>query len=135
MHNIGIELHEIFRALSDPIRIRIIRLMLSAKSETCLCELSESLDEPEYKLSRHVKVLRSAGIITSVREGKWVYHGIVKDMRYLKNIYLSINNFPDDSKISTRDLTRFKKRLALREGGRCKTIPPKFETHSKKRVT
>jgi ArsR family transcriptional regulator, arsenate/arsenite/antimonite-responsive transcriptional repressor len=51
MHSMNICLHEIFQALSDPYRIRIVRLMLAVKGEVCLCEISESLDEPEYKLS------------------------------------------------------------------------------------
>ncbi len=120
MHRVEIELHEVFAALSDPTRIRIVRLLLATKNEVCLCELSDSLAEPEYKLSRHVKVLKSAGIITSVRDGKWVYHGLEKGYRYLKNLYDAVYIFPDDSKLSAKDLIRFTKRLDLREGGRCK---------------
>lgn len=121
MHRVGIELHELFSALSDPTRVRILRLLLSCKEEVCLCELSDSLSEPEYKLSRHVKVLKSAGLLTSVRDGKWVYHGLVKNPHYLKTIYKAIRNFPDDSKLSVKDMARFTKRLALRVDGRCKT--------------
>ncbi len=121
MHKVEIELHEVFSALSDPTRIRIIRLLLMTSDEVCLCELSESLDEPEYKLSRHMKVLKSAGLIASIRDGKWVYHGLVKNHRYLKPLYRAIQEFPDDSKISARDLARFNKRLSLRDRGRCKT--------------
>lgn len=91
MYRVGIELHEVFGALSDPTRIRIIRLLLTTKDEVCLCELSDSLDEPEYKLSRHVKVLKSAGLITSIRDGKWVYHGLVKDHPYLKMLYRTVH--------------------------------------------
>lgn len=132
MHSVGIELHQVFSALSDPIRIRIIRLMLAAKDEVCLCELSDSLNEPEYKLSRHVKVLKSAGLITSARDGKWVYHGLVKDARYLKTLFSAVNSFPNDSKLSSKDLARFHKRLTLREGGRCKSTSPAENSESKR---
>lgn len=121
MHRVGIELHELFGALSDPTRVRILRLLLSTKEEVCLCELSDSLAEPEYKLSRHVKVLKSAGLLTSVRDGKWVYHGLVKEPHYLRTIYKAVQDFPDDSKLSVKDMARFTKRLTLRESGRCKT--------------
>ena len=123
MHSVSIELHEIFSALADPTRIRIIRLLLDTMDEACLCELADSLDEPEYKLSRHVKVLRSSGLLTSVREGKWVYHGLVKDTKYLKDLHKAVRGFPDGSKISAKDLVRFRKRLSLREAGRCRTGP------------
>jgi len=121
MHPVGIELHQIFSALADPTRIRIIRLLLETMDEACLCELSDSLNEPEYKLSRHVKVLKSSGLITSVRDGKWVYHGLVKDTKYLKAIHKAVQAFPDGSKASAKDLSRFIKRLSIRESGRCKT--------------
>lgn len=132
MHRVGIELHELFGALSDPTRVRILRLLLSSKEEVCLCELSDSLAEPEYKLSRHVKVLKSAGLLTSVRDGKWVYHGLVKDPRYLKTFYKAIQDFPDDSKLSVKDMSRFLKRLGLRDSGRCKTGVTTSSTESKR---
>lgn len=131
MHRVGIELHELFSAISDPTRVRILRLLLSSKEEVCLCELSDSLAEPEYKLSRHVKVLKSAGLLTSVRDGKWVYHGLVKGPNYLKTVFKAVQDFPDDSKLSAKDLSRFAKRLSLREDGRCKSGVLQSETNVK----
>lgn len=134
MHRVGIEIHQVFSALADPTRIRIIRLLLAAQDEVCLCELSNSLNEPEYKLSRHVKVLKSAGLLSSVRDGKWVYHGLVKDAPYLKTLFRAVGRFPDDSKISAKDVARFKKRLEVRVGGRCKTDSAKINVADSRRV-
>jgi ArsR family transcriptional regulator len=120
MHRVNIALHEIFQALSDPYRIRIIRLMLNSKSELCLCELSEALEEPEYKLSRHVKLLRSSGIIASVRDGKWIYHSLVENEKFLKLLHKAVSAFPDADGEATKDLLKFEKRLAKRESGRCR---------------
>jgi ArsR family transcriptional regulator, arsenate/arsenite/antimonite-responsive transcriptional repressor len=131
MHSVGIDLHEVFGALADPTRIRIVRLLLETNEEACLCELSDSLEEPEYKLSRHLKVLKSSGLITSVREGKWVYHGLVNEMVYLKAIHKAVKTFPDDSKGSIKDLAKFKKRIGLREDGRCKTGIQRTENSGK----
>lgn len=97
----------------------MVSLMLRAKSEMCLCELSDSLEEPEYKLSRHLKVLKSSGILTSTRDGKWIYHSLVKN-RYLKAIYAAVRAYPDTSKQFEKDLRRFEKRILLRESGRCR---------------
>lgn len=120
MHRVNVALHELFQALSDPYRTRIIRLMLESKTELCLCELSEALEEPEYKLSRHVKILKSSGLIASMRDGKWIYHSLVNDEKYLKLIHKAVAVFPDSEKQLARDLSRFKKRLNMRESGRCR---------------
>jgi ArsR family transcriptional regulator len=94
--------------------------MLESKSELCLCELSEALEEPEYKLSRHVKILKSSGLIASAREGKWIYHSLVKDEKYLKLLHKAIAVFPDSESQLVQDFSRFKKRVSLRESGRCR---------------
>ncbi len=119
MHRVDSSLNELFQALSDPYRIRMISLMLRAKSEVCLCELADSLEEPEYKLSRHLKVLKASGFLTSIRDGKWIYHSLVK-MRHLKLIYMAIRAYPDSGKQFEKDFHRFEKRILLREGGRCR---------------
>lgn len=120
MHRINIALHEIFQALADPYRVRIVRLMLNSKTELCLCELSEALEEPEYKLSRHVKLLRSSGVIASVRDGKWIYHSLVENEKFLKLLHKAVFAFPDTDGEAKKDLSRFEKRLAKRESGRCR---------------
>lgn len=130
MHRVGVEVHEIFGSLSDPTRIRIMRLLLETKEEVCLCELSDSLDEPEYKLSRHLKILKSVGLITAIRDGKWVYHGLIKDTPYFKNLYKALLSFPDDSRLTIKDFNRFKKRMSLRQDGRCKTGTQRIDEKS-----
>jgi ArsR family transcriptional regulator len=78
MHTINVKPQDIFQALADPIRIRIIRLLAQTGEETCLCELVDSLLEPQYKLSRHVKILRQAGLLSAEKEGRWIYHRLVR---------------------------------------------------------
>lgn len=119
MHSVNISLHEIFQALSDPYRIRIVRLMLAVKGEVCLCEISESLNEPEYKLSRHIKILKTSGLLKSVRGGKWIYHSLVKDQKFLLTTYKALTEFDGAKGDLKSDLDRFNKRLKLREKGRC----------------
>lgn len=132
MHRVNVDLHELFQALSDPYRIRIVRMMQMVKGELCLCELSEALDEPEYKLSRHVKILKSHGLITSIRDGKWIYHSLVKDQKFLKTIFKALAEFPGGSQQTNMDLARFEKRLKLRDKGRCK-VPSRVSASSESR--
>ena len=121
MHVISIEPQELFQALSDQTRLRIARLLADSKEEACLCEIADSLDEPEYKLSRHLKILRHSGLLSATKEGRWVYHQIISDNPFLDLLYNAIRTLPDSNKIFAGDLKRFKKRIPLRDNGRCRT--------------
>jgi len=119
MHSVTIQAESIFQAVADETRLRIIRLMVVTGDESCLCELVDSLLEPAYKLSRHLKILRQAGLLSSQKEGRWVYHRLVTKPAYLQQLYATVRELPDLNKIYNEDLKRFRKRLCLREGGRC----------------
>lgn len=62
MQLINIEAQDIFFALGDLTCLRIMRLLVKTNEEACLCELMDSLSEPQYKLSRHLKILRQLGV-------------------------------------------------------------------------
>lgn len=64
-----------FDALSDPLRRRILAMLLE-KDERCVCELHGALDEAQPKVSRHLAVLRDAGIVAARREGVWMHYRI-----------------------------------------------------------
>ena len=122
MHLVSVSQHEIFQALADPIRVRIVRLMATAKDEVCSCELAESLDEPEYKLSRHISILKRSGIITSVRDGKFIYHSLVTSTPFMRALFKTINLFDGGLADMATDYERLEKRKELRERGRCRQM-------------
>lgn len=119
MHVITIEPHQFFQALSDFTRLRVVRLLASSKDEACLCELSQCLGEPEYKLSRHLKQLRQSGLLSAEKEGRWIYHSIPSDEVTLQALFKFITKIPDSSGVFAEDLKRFQKCMAARKGGRC----------------
>lgn len=121
MHVVTVKPESLFQALSDATRIRIVRLLAVSEDEVCLCDLADTLLEPEYKLSRHLKVLRQAGLLDAERDGKWVYHRLVFDSAHLKSLYRYIKEIPDGDKSFSADLKRFEKRKKARQGLRCKT--------------
>lgn len=55
----------------------------------------------------------------SVREGKWIYHSLVKDQKFLTTIFKSLTQFEESNENLELDIARFAKRLKLREKGRC----------------
>ncbi|HZY72804.1 MAG TPA: metalloregulator ArsR/SmtB family transcription factor [Edaphobacter sp.] len=64
-----------FQALGDNTRLRLLNLM--GDQEICVCYFVEILGQPQPKISRHLAYLRSAGIVESRREGKWMHYRMV----------------------------------------------------------
>jgi ArsR family transcriptional regulator len=60
----------IFRALSDPNRIRILKML--EERPLCVCEVRAVLDLSTSTVSKHLSILRDAGLIQDWKEGKWV---------------------------------------------------------------
>jgi ArsR family transcriptional regulator, arsenate/arsenite/antimonite-responsive transcriptional repressor len=69
---------ELFHALSEPIRVDVVVLLLDG--ERCVCELMDELDLAQSRLSWHLKTLNDAGIITARREGRWNYYSLNADV-------------------------------------------------------
>jgi ArsR family transcriptional regulator, arsenate/arsenite/antimonite-responsive transcriptional repressor len=63
-----------FKALGDPVRLRLLSLIGSTGSEACVCDLNDAFDLTQPTISHHLKVLREAGLVTSERRGTWVYY-------------------------------------------------------------
>jgi ArsR family transcriptional regulator len=67
-------LEQLFQALGDRTRVRILNLL--AEGEICVCFFVEVLDEPQPKISRHLAYLRGAGLVGTRREAKWMHYRI-----------------------------------------------------------
>ena len=59
-----------FKALGEPTRLRILAHLQAG--ESCACEVQAALGVPANLLSRHLKVLREAGLVIGTRRGRWV---------------------------------------------------------------
>src|SRR5215467_15790694 len=72
------ELAQVFKALGDPVRLRLVSLIgARAGGEVCVCDLTSAFDLSQPTISHHLKVLREAGLIDSERRGTWVYYRLV----------------------------------------------------------
>ena len=67
-------LANLFAALADPTRLRLLNLM--AGREVCVCYFVEILRQGQPKISRHLAYLRKAGLVEARREGKWMHYRI-----------------------------------------------------------
>jgi ArsR family transcriptional regulator len=73
--NTAAHLARVFKALSDPVRLRLLSLIASyAGGEACVCDLTEAFDVAQSTISHHLRVLREAGLVDCERRGTWVYY-------------------------------------------------------------
>lgn len=121
------------RALADPIRVRIMRLIAASDCPLCVCEFADALELAQYQLSRHLAVLRRGGILTTERHGTWIYYlraeqgGVAVDALWqfvratMPHDPVEWSSRPVTSPDPTfaTDLARLRKRLGLRANGRC----------------
>jgi ArsR family transcriptional regulator, arsenate/arsenite/antimonite-responsive transcriptional repressor len=72
------ELAVVFKALGDPVRLRLLSLIGAREGgEVCVCDLTSAFDLSQPTISHHLKLLREAGLIDSERRGTWVYYRLV----------------------------------------------------------
>lgn len=76
-----------FRALSDPIRLNIVKLL--KKREMCVCDICDMLQIKQPKLSFHLKALRESGLLNTRQQGRWVYYSLNPSQFELVTNYLT----------------------------------------------
>ncbi len=69
----------VMKALSDPNRVKIIK-MLQHKS-LCVCEIKAALNMPQPSVSKHLKILEKAGLVSSQKDGLWVNYYLSNSSR------------------------------------------------------
>ncbi|MGQ9632337.1 MAG: ArsR/SmtB family transcription factor [bacterium] len=107
-----------FKALSDRTRLRIIWLLARAGCDLCVCEIMDSLGESQYNVSRHLKVLRSAGLVREKKKGKWVFYSLADPANRFQGLILrAVSALPEE--LLSAEGERLKRRLSLRENGKC----------------
>ena len=76
----AVELAGAFKALSDPIRIRLLSLIATApEGAACSCDLEEPVGKSQPTVSHHLSILADAGLITKEKAGRWVNCAVVPE--------------------------------------------------------
>jgi ArsR family transcriptional regulator, arsenate/arsenite/antimonite-responsive transcriptional repressor len=78
----AVELAAVFKALGDPVRLRLLSLIAAAQADKgiCVCELVPAFDLSQPTISHHLKLLRQAGLVGSERRGTWVYYWLMPEV-------------------------------------------------------
>jgi ArsR family transcriptional regulator len=77
----------LFNALSDPKRMKIIKLLLNRK--LCVCEFTEVLDVTQSTVSHHLNILENSGLIRGFKKGKWTFYEVENPDHVIKLISLA----------------------------------------------
>ena len=72
------ELAEVFGALADPVRLRLLS-MVAAAGEVCSCDLQGPLGRSQPTVSHHTRALADAGLIVGEKRGRWVWWRVVPE--------------------------------------------------------
>jgi ArsR family transcriptional regulator len=70
---------ELFKALGDPARVRIVNMLATRGEPVCVCHLIEPLGLSQPTVSHHMKKLLEAGLIEREQRGKWAYFSLRRD--------------------------------------------------------
>ena len=70
---------ELFRALGDPTRVRILNLIARSGGEVCACDLNEPVGLSQPTVSHHLKKLVESGLLERDQRGKWAFFSLNRD--------------------------------------------------------
>ncbi len=80
----------VFKALGDPVRLRLMSVIASAGQEICVCDITPQFDVSGPTVSHHLRVLREAGLVDCERRGTWVYYWPVRERLQQVSALLSV---------------------------------------------
>jgi ArsR family transcriptional regulator, arsenate/arsenite/antimonite-responsive transcriptional repressor len=70
---------ELFKALGDPTRVRILNLIARSGVPVCACDLNEPVGLAQPTVSHHLKKLVDAGLLEREQRGKWAFFSLKRD--------------------------------------------------------
>lgn len=113
---------KLLKVLGDPTRLRILRLLVATEEEICVCEFVDSLQERQYNVSKHIRVLERSGLIAGEKDGRFTYYRFLPDRGVAGEVALwgFIAAALRQSQQSQADMKRFSGRLSVRINGRCR---------------
>src|ERR1700745_2714502 len=112
-----LEVVAIAKALADPTRVRIVAALRNG--ELCVCALVDALSISQSSLSSHLQICRQSGVVTTRKESRWIYYSL--STRYgslIERIFSELQTVDRHEQLRS-DTIRIKKRLRMRQGGRC----------------
>ncbi len=114
---------KVFKALSDPTRLRILLLLL--QGELCVCELTFILEMEQSRISHQLRVLRNAELVEDIRDGKWIIYRISEDKK--KDLNLIFRRLIGDNLANSEAITRDHEKLQASQKNSIRNCPTSIE--------
>ena len=118
------ELEEVFKALADKTRLRILALL--GNDEVCVCHMHDSLKLPQPTVSRHLAYLRKSGLVEARRDGVWMHYQVSRSLSPVaREIVLAAIDALQQLPAATKDRQQFQRTfgqlyvLESADGGAC----------------
>lgn len=83
---------KLFKSLSETVRLRILNLLL-VHEELCVCDLVKALQLPQSVVSRHLAYLRNNYLLSTRREGAWIYYKIRTNSEFVTQLMLLLREY------------------------------------------
>ena len=105
---------KVLKALCDETRLRM--LMLIEQKELCVCEVMRILDMHQSRVSRHLNILRDAGLARARRQGTWMFYSAAanESSEHHARVAEALRKWMKDKDIVRRDIARLEKCIADR---------------------
>ena len=73
---------EKYKAIGEEIRLRILRVLVKAQQELCVCEIVDVLEKPQYNISKNLSILRKAELVEEQRAGKLMMYKVINEFHH-----------------------------------------------------
>ncbi|WP_027856567.1 ArsR/SmtB family transcription factor [Marinobacterium jannaschii] len=113
---------DILKALAEPGRLRLYWLLVQIHQRICVAEAMDVLGDTHYNVSRNLKTLQKAGLVSAQKEGKWVFYTLNNENEaFFAQALAAVRTIPTHE--FTEEIRRCKLRLSMRDQGRCVVGP------------
>ncbi len=112
------DLLDIFKALSEETRLRIVKLL--EHGELCVCDIVAALDMVQPKVSFHLNVLKEAGFLKDRKQGRWTHYSLDGSDLFKRMLVVSVCE-KADGRLMAEDRERLERFLKSKESSRCET--------------
>lgn len=114
------------KALAEPNRLRLYWLLVQINERICVAEAMDVLGQTHYNVSRNLKTLQRAGLLSAERDGKWVFYTLTSQgTAFHDRLIDTVSSIPAHE--FKEDIKRCRLRLGLRKEGRCVVGPASDE--------
>jgi ArsR family transcriptional regulator, arsenate/arsenite/antimonite-responsive transcriptional repressor len=106
-----------FKAIGEPTRFRVLRVLIQAKVELCACEIIDAVEKPQYAISKALGALVDSGLVNERREGRMMMYELAHSPMN-DSLFQAVTSAPQTEEFSADD-ARLDIRLSNRSNNTC----------------